>query len=113
VLVVGGGDAAVEAALAIAGEPGTRVTLSYRGETFIRLKTRNRERLAEAARAGTLSVLLRSIVLSIGEHDATLDQDGGKIDLANDAVIICAGGIMPTPMLKEIGIKVETKYGTE
>jgi hypothetical protein len=42
----------------------------------------------------------------------TLDQEGTKIELRNDAVIVCAGGVLPTPFLKEIGILVETKYGT-
>jgi len=112
VLVVGGGDAAVEAAVQLASGEGTRVTLAHRGEAFDRIKPRNREHLAEAEAAGRLSTLLRARVVRIGEHDVQLDQGGHPITLDNDAVIICAGGVLPTPMLKELGIRVETKYGT-
>lgn len=112
VLVVGGGDAALEAALACAEEPGTIVTLSYRSEAFGRVKPKNRERLQACEQAGRIRVLLRSNVKQIGTKNVVLDHDGRRIDLRNDAVIVCAGGILPTPFLKEIGVMVETKYGT-
>lgn len=112
VLVVGGGDSAIEAALSIAEQPGTDVTLSYRGDAFGRVKAKNRERLAEAEQGGKLSVRLNSQVARIDEHYAALSQGGEEILLENDFVIVCAGGVLPTPMLKEIGIQVETKYGT-
>jgi len=112
VLVVGGGDAAIEAAVQLAGQPDTRVTLVHRGEAFNRIKAENRERLAETERSGRVSTLLRTQVVRIAEHEVQLDQGGHPISLDNDAVIICAGGVLPTPMLKELGIHVETKYGT-
>ena len=112
VLVVGGGDAALEAALACAEEPGTSVALSYRGEAFGRVKAKNRERLDECERAGRIRVLLKSNVKEIGAKNVVLDQEGRRVELRNDAVIVCAGGILPTPFLKEIGVMVETKYGT-
>jgi thioredoxin reductase/NAD-dependent dihydropyrimidine dehydrogenase PreA subunit len=112
VLVVGGGDAALEAALACSDEPGTTVTLSYRSEAFGRVKQKNRERLKEAETSGRVKVLLQSNVKEIGRRDVRLDQQGKTIELKNDAVIVCAGGVLPTPFLKEIGIQVETKYGT-
>lgn len=112
VLVVGGGDSAIEAAVAVAAEPGTTVTLSYRGEAFGRVKQKNRERLAEAEGTGKLRVVLGSTVSRIEANCAYLDC-GETMKLANDAVIVCAGGILPTPMLKEMGIRVETKFGTE
>lgn len=113
VLVVGGGDSAIEAALAVAAEPGACVTLSYRGEAFARVKERNRARLAEAERSARLTVLLRSSVSRISDREVVLDCGGVSLRAPNDAVIVCAGGILPTPMLKAIGIRVETKYGTE
>jgi len=112
VLVVGGGDAALEAALSCVDEAGTTVTLSYRSEAFGRVKPKNRERLEAAEKAGRVKVLLQSTVKQIGARDVVLDQQGKKIELKNDAVIVCAGGVLPTPFLKEIGILVETKYGT-
>lgn len=111
VLVVGGGDSAIEAAIALAGQPGTTVTLSYRGEAFGRIKEKNRERLAQAQAGGALRVVLKSTVGEIRPESVTLHQDGGNEEIANDAVIVAAGGVLPTPMLKEIGILVETKHG--
>ena len=111
VLVVGGGDSALEAALACAEEHGTTVTLSYRSEAFSRVKQRNREKVQEAEAARKLKVLLSSSVEEIGANAVALDQFGKKIRLKNDAVIVCAGGILPAPFLKEIGVQVDTKYG--
>ena len=112
VLVVGGGDSALEAALACAGEPGTRVTLSYRGESFSRVKQKNRDELQRAEAAGSVRVLLSSNVADIDAASVTLDHAGKRIRLKNDAVIVCAGGILPTPLLKEMGVQVDTKFGT-
>jgi thioredoxin reductase len=112
VLVVGGGDAALEAATSIAEEPGTTVTISYRSETFSRAKEKNRKKIDDAKNAGRLNVLMSSNVKNIHKDKVILEQDGKQIELANDGVIICAGGILPTPFLKQIGIQVDTKYGT-
>jgi thioredoxin reductase len=112
VLVVGGGDSALEAALACADERGTTVTLSYRSEAFSRVKPKNRELVQRAESARRLKIILSSNVEEIGADAVVLDQGGKKINLKNDAVIVCAGGILPTPFLKEIGVQVDTKYGT-
>jgi thioredoxin reductase (NADPH) len=112
VLVVGGGDSALEAALSVAEEKGTKVTLSYRGDAFARVKPKNREKLALFEKQGHLRVLLNSNVLEIREREVIIEQTGQKIDIENDIVIVCAGGVLPTAILKEIGVKVETKYGT-
>jgi len=112
VLVVGGGDSALEAAIAIAGQPGTTVTLSYRSEAFGRGKARNREQLHALEEQGRIKVMLKSAVKSIERSTVHLDHDGSLVELPNEAVIVCAGGILPTPFLKEIGVMVETKFGT-
>jgi thioredoxin reductase/ferredoxin len=112
VLVVGGGDAALEAALACAEQPGTTVTLSYRSEAFSRVKPKNRDGLNQAESAGRLKVLLQSNVKEIGTDRVTLDHAGKVLTLKNSAVIVCAGGVLPTPFLKELGIQVDTKFGT-
>jgi thioredoxin reductase/Pyruvate/2-oxoacid:ferredoxin oxidoreductase delta subunit len=112
VLVVGGGDSAMEAATSIADQPGSHVTLSYRSEAFSRAKEKNRQRVKDAEAAGTLTVLLKSTVKEIRVDGVTLEQEGKTLDIPNDAVIVSAGGILPTPMLKEMGIQVETKFGT-
>ena len=112
VLVVGGGDAALEAAVAISEQPGATVTLSYRGNAFNRVKPKNRERMEKATTLGQLRLLLESNVKQILPATVQIDQKGTRIELPNDAVIVCAGGILPTPLLKEIGIHIETRHGT-
>jgi thioredoxin reductase (NADPH) len=112
VLVVGGGDSALEAAISIAEEAGTQVTISYRNDAFSRAKEKNRSRLADAEKSGRLQVMLKSVVKQIGDNDVLIDAEGQLHKIGNDAVIVCAGGILPTPFLKEMGISVETKFGT-
>jgi len=113
VLVVGGGDSAIEAATTIAEEPGTTVTLSYRSDAFSRVKPKNRQRLAALEEAGTLKVVLKSSVMKIQAHSVALKSAEGMSVLPNDAVIVCAGGILPTGFLKSIGVEIETKHGRE
>jgi thioredoxin reductase/NAD-dependent dihydropyrimidine dehydrogenase PreA subunit len=112
VLVVGGGDSALEAALALAEQPGTEVTLSYRGEAFSRVKPKNRQRVEAAAHDGRLALRLGSNVRRIDPQEVQLDVGGALKTLRNDAVIVCAGGQLPTPLLQKIGVTFETKYGT-
>jgi len=112
VLVVGGGDSALEAATSIADETGTTVTLSYRSEAFSRAKQQNRARVEQARKTGRLEVIMKSSVKQIDRGTVTIDHGGVQKTIPNDAVIVCAGGILPTPFLKEIGIDVQTRYGT-
>lgn len=112
VLVVGGGDSALEAATSIADQHGTTVTLSYRSEAFGRARTRNREKVAAQTQAGRLRVMLKSQPLRIAENAVEISHEGKTLTIQNDAVIVCAGGILPTDFLKSIGIDLETKYGT-
>lgn len=112
VLVVGGGDSALEAATSIAEQPGTTVTLSYRSASFNRAKEKNRQKIDAAVAAGRLQVLFNSGVKQILEKSVDIEQEGTLHTLPNDAVIVSAGGILPTPFLKQIGIEVETKHGT-
>ncbi len=96
VLVVGGGDSALEAAIALADTPGTRVALSYRGQAFSRVKGKNRERLASLQQAGRVDVHLGTEVQAITPNDVTLRRpDGLTTVLPNDEVIVCAGACCP------------------
>jgi thioredoxin reductase len=112
VLVVGGGDSALEAAATIAEEKRTHVTLSYRSEAFSRAKPKNRHRIDKAQASGRLTVMLKSSVKEIGAQSARLEWHGRPVEIKNDAVIVCAGGILPTDFLRSIGIEIETKHGT-
>lgn len=112
VLVVGGGDSAMEAAASIAELGTTHVVLSYRGEAFARAKPRNRDRVAAAQKTGRLRVLLNSKVKQIAAQCVSIEQPGEMHEVPNDAVIVSAGGILPTEFLTKVGIRVETKHGT-
>ena len=112
VLVVGGGDSALEAAITIAEQAGTTVTLSYRSEAFGRVKPKNRARLEQAEISKRVTVHMQSNVQEILAKTVKIEiADKKVVVIANEAVIICAGGVLPTPFLKEIGVMVETHYG--
>lgn len=118
VLVVGGGDSALEAACSIAElvKPGMDqplVTISYRKDSFGRAKAKNRQRINQAEKNGQLRILFFSQVKSIDRESVMLTLKDRPLKLRNQVIIVCAGGILPTGLLKEIGVKVEMKYGTE
>lgn len=112
ILVVGGGDSAIEAALLLAGEDND-VTLSYRGESFSRIKPRNLELINEFSINGKVKVLLKSVVKEINDNTVILNlSDEDKvIELPNDLVYIFAGGELPTVFLEKIGVKITKKFG--
>lgn len=112
VLVVGGGDSALEAAIALSEQAGTQVQLSYRSAAFSRVKQKNRMMLEQQEKAGRLQVLLNSVVRQISEREVEIEQAGQVHVFRNDAVIVCAGGLLPTPLLQKIGLKFDTKFGT-
>lgn len=111
VLVVGGGDSAVEAAIALANEAGTGVSLSYRGAAFSRLKAKNRERCEQLSKEKRIELLLESTVDRIAPESVVLNHRGRTLELPNDNVLVFAGGVLPTAFLKSIGINVATHHG--
>lgn len=112
VLVVGGGDSALEAAVSLANQSDTTVTLSHRSDAFSRAKVKNREDVETASRSGRLNVLLQSRVKLIGRDNVEIEWQGRRMRIRNDTVIVCAGGVLPTNFLESVGVEVETKYGT-
>jgi thioredoxin reductase/NAD-dependent dihydropyrimidine dehydrogenase PreA subunit len=112
VLVVGGGDSAIEAAVSISAQSGTTVSLSYRGQVFNRIKPGNRDRLQEAESKGRVRVLMESEVVEIKSDQVVLAHADKQFVMRNDAVIVCAGGLIPTQFLRDIGVLVETHHGT-
>lgn len=111
VLVVGGGNSAVESALMLAEVGDTRVTLSYRGDAFSRVAAETRPKLDAAVAAGQLQVLLKSTVERIDFEHVTLRTAEGPLTLANHAVIVQAGGNAPTEFLRAIGVLVDVHHG--
>jgi thioredoxin reductase (NADPH) len=108
-LVVGGGDSAVESALGLAHQPGTTVTLSYRGEAFTRLRDRNRAKLDDAVAAGKIEVRLKSELHEIRPDVAVLNESGRFHLLPNDFVVIRIGGESAYPFLERIGVRIVQK----
>jgi thioredoxin reductase (NADPH) len=106
ILVVGGGDSAVEAAMGLAYQQGNSVTLSYRQSEFSRIKEGNAQRLAESVRKGKLKILFNSNPVEFTREAVVLDIKGTVQNIPNDYVWIFAGGEPPTAFLKKIGVAI-------
>ena len=104
ILIVGGGDSAVEAAMGLAHQVGNTVTLSYRQGAFSRIKDRNAQRIEECMRKGKVKVHFNSNPVEIQEDHVVLDVNGTRQNLPNDYVWIFAGGEPPTAFLKKVGV---------
>lgn len=104
ILVVGGGDSAVEAAMGLAYQSGNKVTLSYRQERFNRIKERNAKRVQDCIDAGRVEVVFNSSPVEFTQGSVILDVKGAQQEIANDFVWIFAGGTPPNDFLKQIGV---------
>ena len=104
ILIVGGGDSAVEAAMGLASQKGNVVTLSYRKEGFSRIKERNSQRIREFMRRGKLRVIFNSVPTEITKESVVLYIAGSTEEISNDYVWIFAGGVPPNDFLKKIGV---------
>jgi putative YpdA family bacillithiol system oxidoreductase len=104
ILVIGGGDSAVEAAMGLAHQAGNQVTLSYRSERFSRIKERNAKRIDDCARSGKIKVLFNSNPVEFTPQSVILEVAGVKQEIPNDFVWIFAGGTPPNAFLKKIGV---------
>jgi thioredoxin reductase/NAD-dependent dihydropyrimidine dehydrogenase PreA subunit len=113
VLVVGGGNAAVESAFALVdGGKCASVTISYRKNSFARCRQPNRKRIEAEMEAGRLAALMGTEVEEIFEDRVTLrDASGEQLTVQNNAVVIQVGGTAPTALLEDVGIEIVTKYG--
>ena len=91
--------------MGLAHQHGNQVTLSYRKDSFVRLKERNAQRIADCICSGKLKVLFNSNPVEIKPDAITLDINGSFQEIANDFVWIFAGGNPPTDFLKKIGVE--------
>jgi thioredoxin reductase/NAD-dependent dihydropyrimidine dehydrogenase PreA subunit len=112
VMVVGGGDSAVEAALALARQEGNTVHLSYRKARFSRLKPKNQELIEGAIQEGLVIFWPESNISEIRSTDVDLTTTGPGLETVPvDYVFIFAGGTLATGMLKALGVDIDTKFG--
>ena len=109
--VVGGGDSAIETALALSEQPGTEVTLSYRGDKFWRAKQYNVDALEKAVQSGKIRLFLRSQVVEIRKDRVTLSLPDGTTSIPNDWVFVMIGGTLPNKLLRQLGIETTTVFG--
>ncbi len=111
VLVVGGGDSALEIAQMVAAEQGTEVSISYRSPAFGRAKQRNKDNVEKLIRDGRVNAIMSSNVVSIHPDTVVLDVDGTKREIANDYVVINVGGVLPTEFLRSLGVSIQRHVG--
>ena len=109
ILIAGGGDSAVEAALALSRDGRNRVTLCYRGQAFDRVRDRNRQQLEAAETSGRLHILRKSNIMGIRAHGVLIDVDGSLKELPNDYVFILIGGESPEDFLRSTGVEIVEK----
>jgi thioredoxin reductase len=111
ILIVGGGDSAIESALLLADE--NHVTISYRNEVFNRIKPVNNIAINKAATEGRIELRFNTSLINIEDESITLSSgsDGKNLSLRNDLVFIFAGGELPTQFLEKTGIQVTKKFG--
>ncbi len=111
VLIVGGGDSAVESALLLCSN--NKVTLSYRRDNFARLKPKNLENITEASLNNKIKIIYNSDVKEILDDKVVLkiNTTDEQLTIYNDLVFIFAGGLLPTDFLHKTGIKITKKYG--
>lgn len=113
VLVVGGGDAALEAAIALAEESDAQVTLSYRGAELGKCREANKRKFAELVQAKRIRAVMGSVVKQITEQFVVLQVADGRLGkIHNDFVIVCIGGELPTEFLKSVGVGIRRLFGT-
>ncbi len=109
ILVVGGGDSAVEAALALSRSRRNRVTLSYRKSDFSRARQRNQDALVSAEKEGLLRISRSSTISEIGAGNVRLSAQAEDIDIPNDYVFVLIGGEPPEGFLRKTGIEIVQK----
>jgi thioredoxin reductase (NADPH) len=112
VIVVGGGNSAVESALSLSDSNRcASVAISYRRDKFARCRAENRRRIDEAIANGRVTPLLGTELVDIAEDRVTIRGHGADTERANDALIVQIGGTAPADLLRSFGVELVTKYG--
>ncbi|MCA9614124.1 MAG: NAD(P)-binding domain-containing protein [Sandaracinus sp.] len=113
VLVVGGGNGAVETALALADHGACRsVAISYRRGAFHRCRGDNLERITAAIDAGRVRTWFDTEVREILPTRVVLQRaDGERVEIRNDTTVVQVGGTPPGEILGDFGVEIVTKFG--
>ncbi|MDP1622010.1 MAG: NAD(P)-binding domain-containing protein [Bacteroidales bacterium] len=111
IMIVGGGDSAIESALLLADQ--NKVTISYRNEVFNRIKPKNNEKINLAMASGKIQVLFNTNPIRIEKESVTLarNTEGDELGIKNDLIYIFAGGELPTQFLQKVGLHITKKFG--
>jgi thioredoxin reductase/NAD-dependent dihydropyrimidine dehydrogenase PreA subunit len=105
VVVVGLGDVALEAIAALAGQPGTSVTASYRGKEFRRGKARNVATIERLAERGRVELCFESEVTSVRAGSLVMATPSGARSVRFDALFVMIGAIAPWEFLERCGMR--------
>lgn len=112
ILIVGGGDSAIESALLLAEDGTNQVTLSYRSKQFNRLKPDNLRKINKLGSEDKINIIYESNLIEIEDTQVKIKLNNGSVvPIQNDLVYIFAGGELPNKFLEKIGIKITKKYG--
>lgn len=111
ILVVGGGDSAVESAMLLMDN--NEVILSYRKDKFARIKPKNKESMMEAVSNNSIEVIFKSNLISVSESAILMkvDEEINSRSIENDLVYIFAGGELPTSFLQKAGVEITKRFG--
>ena len=110
IMVVGGGDSAVESAMLVMED--NEVILSYRKDKFARIKPKNREKILAAIKQGKIKAMFNSNVVEIKDQSVLIKtNDEAPEEIENDLIYIFAGGVLPTKFLQDVGIEVKRRFG--
>ena len=112
ITIVGGGDSAVKAADVLSQQAGNIVRISYRKDKFSRIKGDKQDRIQKAIDEGRVEFLASTNVTEIGKDFIKYkDAQGDEHSIQNDYIFIMIGGVLPTGILKDLGIRIDTKFG--
>jgi thioredoxin reductase len=110
ILIVGGGDSAIEAAIALARQKGNTVTISYRRSEFVRLKEKNEKNINNLIQTKKIRVIFNSQPLEIRRESVLIKEEPEQLHtISNDYIFIFAGGEMPIELLKRAGVRLRTE----